>query len=227
MPRRSKDKITLPLVLVSASPRRQALLQQVGIPFLVHPSEVDEQIPDQVADPMATAITLARQKARAVAKQFPRRWLLAADTLVVVGHRVFGKPQTPDEAVAMLRQLSGRSHWVVTGLCLAQTDQQGRIRKCFTAAERTKVTFRPLSDDEIAAYVATGEPMDKAGAYGIQGKAAVFVTQVVGCYYNVVGLPLAKLTTLLKAAGIDITQFWVSRVEADVKEGGCDAVPAV
>ncbi len=171
-----------PLVLVSASPRRQALLQQVGIPFVVHPAEVDETLPEGVDNPEAVAIALAQQKVRAVASQFPNRWLLAADTLVVVGRQVLGKPQTPDEACQMLKTLSGRTHLVVTGLCLARTDTAGRIRRCFVDAERTRVSFRPLTDEEITAYVATGEPMDKRSAYGIQGKGAIFATRLVRCY---------------------------------------------
>ncbi len=216
-----------PLVLVSASPRRQALLRQIGIPFVVHPAEVDETLPERVDNPEAVAIDLAQQKVRAVASQFPNRWLLAADTLVVVGRRVLGKPQTPEEAFQMLKTLSGRTHLVVTGLCLAQTDARGRLRCCFVDAERTRVTFRPLTDEEMAAYVATGEPLDKAGAYGIQGKGAIFVTRLVGCYYNVVGLPLTKLTLLLKKAGIEVAHFWRPEESTMGKEGEEDAVSPV
>ncbi|MFN3421965.1 MAG: Maf family protein [Armatimonadota bacterium] len=203
-----RRKGSKPIILVSASPRRRELLQQVGIPFEVYPAEVDETLPDRADDPANLAIELARRKVRSVASQFPSRWLLAADTLVVVGKRLLGKPRNPEEAFLMLRQLSGRTHKVVTGLCLAKTDVKGRICRSYEASETTVVTFRQLTDDEIAAYISTGEPFDKAGAYGIQGKASIFVTKIVGCYFNVVGLPLAKLASLLKEAGFDVISFW-------------------
>jgi septum formation protein len=130
--------------------------------------------------------------------------------LVLLGNKPLGKPQTREEAASMLRELSGRTHVVVTGLCLAKTDRKGRIRRCLKAAETTFVTFRHLTEEEIAAYIATGEPMDKAGAYGIQGRAAVFATCILGCYYNVVGLPLAKLAKMLKETGIEVSEFWRS-----------------
>lgn len=199
-----------PIVLVSASPRRQQLLKQIGVPFEVCPAGIDETLPDRVDDPEAFAIDLALRKIRAVAKEFPDRWLLAADTLVMFGNEPLGKPQTCEEAASMLRKLSGRTHIVVTGLCLARTDKRGRVRRCLKAAETTFVTFRQLTDEEIAAYIATGEPMDKAGAYGIQEKAAIFATRILGCYYNVVGLPLAKLAMMFREAGIEVAKFWQS-----------------
>jgi len=201
-----------PIVLVSSSPRRQQLLKQIGVPFEVCPAEVDETLPDRVDDPETFAIDLAFRKIRAVAKEFPDSWLLAADTLVLFGNEPLGKPKTCQEAALMLRKLSGRTHIVVTGLCLAKTDRKGKIRRCLKAAETTFVTFRHLTDEEIAAYIATGEPMDKAGAYGIQGKASIFATRIIGCYYNVVGLPLAKLTALLKEAGIEVSRLWKSPI---------------
>jgi len=186
------------------------LLKQIGVPFEVCPAGIDETLPDRVDDPEAFAIDLAFRKIRAVAKEFPDRWLLAADTLVLIGNKPLGKPQTCEEAASMLRELSGRTHIVVTGLCLAKTDRKGRIRRCLKAAEMTFVTFRSLTDEEIAAYIATGEPMDKAGAYGIQEKAAIFATRILGCYYNVVGLPLAKLAMMLREAGVEVAKFWQS-----------------
>lgn len=198
-----------PIVLVSASPRRQELLKQIGIPFEIRPAEVDEILPEQISCPETLAIDLARMKVYKVAKNFPRRWLLAADTIVVVRRKPLGKPKSAEEAAEMLRMLSGRTHRVVTGLCFARTNSKGKIVRCFEASETTFVTFREISDDEIAAYVATGEPMDKAGAYGIQGKAAVFVTKIIGCYFNIVGLPLAKLAVMLKEAGIEVSRFWM------------------
>ncbi len=208
-----RRKCSKPIVLVSASPRRRELLQQIGVSFEVYPAEVDETLPNQVSDPASLAIELAWRKVRAVASRFPSRWLLAADTLVVVGKRLLGKPQNPKEAFLMLRQLSGRTHKVVTGLCLAKTDVKGRICRPYETSETTLVTFRQLTDEEISTYISTGEPFDKAGAYGIQGKASIFVTEIVGCYFNVVGLPLAKLASLLKEAGLDVTSFWDKTVK--------------
>lgn len=208
-----RRKCSKPIVLVSASPRRRELLQQIGVPFEVYPAEVDETLPSQVSDPASLAIDLARRKVHAVAPRFPNRWLLAADTLVVVGKRLLGKPQNPKEAFLMLRQLSGRTHKVVTGLCLAKTDVKGRICRPYETSETTLVTFRQLTDEEISTYISTGEPFDKAGAYGIQGKASIFVTEIVGCYFNVVGLPLAKLASLLKEAGLDVASFWDKTVK--------------
>jgi len=199
-----------PIVLVSASPRRQQLLKQIGVPFEVCPAGIDETLPNRVDDPEAFAVELAFRKIRAVAKEFPDRWLLAADTLVLFGNEPLGKPKTCEEAALMLRKLSGRTHIVVTGLCLAKTDKKGRIRRCLKASEMTFVTFRSLTDEEITAYIATGEPMDKAGAYGIQGRAAIFATRILGCYYNIVGLPLAKLAMMLREAGIEVAGFWQS-----------------
>lgn len=208
-----RQKFPKPIVLVSASPRRQDLLKQIGVPFEVCPAEVDETLPERVDAPEVLAIELAVNKIRAVAKKFPSRWLLAADTIVVIGRKPLGKPQSANEAFEMLKRLSGRTHRVVTGLCLARTDSKGKIVRQFETSETTLVTFRKISDEEIAAYVATGEPMDKAGAYGIQGKAAIFVTKIVGCYFNVVGLPLAKLAMLLKEARFDVTSFWDKTVK--------------
>ncbi len=203
---RQKEKPTL--VLVSESPRRQELLRQIAVPFEVCPARVDETLPEKVERPELLAIEFARAKVEAVAEKFPKRWLLAADTLVVVGRKLLGKPKDPSEASEMLKMLSGRTHRVITGVCLARTNSKGKIVRLFEGAETTLVTFREIDDDEIAAYVATGEPMDKAGAYGIQGKAAIFVTKIVGCYFNVVGLPLSKLAALMKEAGIKVSRFW-------------------
>lgn len=207
-----------PIILVSSSPRRRQLLKQLGIPFEVHPAGIDEILPDQVDNPEAVAIDLALRKIRSVAKEFSNRWLLAADTLVLIGNRPLGKPKSHVEATSILREISGRTHKVVTGLCLAKVNSKGKICRCLREAETTLVTFRPLTEEEISAYISTGEPMDKAGAYGIQGKAAIFATRIVGCYYNVVGLPLAKLALLLREAGIEVTRFWRS-VKEPVEQG--------
>lgn len=183
------------LVLASASPRRAALLRQLGADFVVRVSRIDENIGDPVA-PERLTTRLARKKALAVLpKLSPRlrnRVVLAADTVVSYRHHLMGKPETKAEAIRMLRILSGRTHQVITGLCLVGAD--GRT---VTGCETSSVKFRRLSLEAIERYVRTGEPMDKAGAYGIQGMGALLVERVEGCYFNVVGLPLALLDRML------------------------------
>ncbi|MDW8030175.1 MAG: Maf family protein, partial [Armatimonadota bacterium] len=163
----------------------------------------------QVDNPERVTIELAQAKVLKVAKNFRNRWLLAADTIVLVGRKPLGKPQSRREAFDMLKLLSGRTHKVTTGIYLARTNSKGEIVRSYSASETTLVTFRKLSDEEIATYVATGEPMDKAGAYGIQGRAAIFATKIVGCYFNVVGLPLARLAALMREAGIEVSRLWI------------------
>lgn len=181
------------LVLASASPRRAHILETLGVPFRVRPANVDETL-RAGEDGAAAAERLARAKAEAVAtgETLP---VLAADTLVVCGGRVLGKPGSPDEAAAMLRSLGGRSHEVVTGVCLALG---GVVR---SGLERTVVTFDALSEAQIAWYVATGEPMDKAGAYHIDGRGALFVAGVQGSPSNVAGLPVRLVGRLAAEAG--------------------------
>jgi len=191
-----------PIVLASASPRRRQLLSLLGIDFTVVPSRVDEPLPEREGDPERLAIALAEAKARAIAPDRPGSLVIGADTLVMVGDRVLGKPQDAAAAAAMLRLLSGREHHVVTGVAVLDTRSQPW--SVTTAAERTAVRFRPLAEAEIAAYVATGEPMDKAGAYAIQGRGAILIEGIVGDYANVVGLPLVRTMELLRAAGVCI-----------------------
>ncbi len=178
------------VVLASGSPRRRQLLELMGLSFRVSPTDADESLTDG-EDPARSAQELARRKALAAAAHWPQAVVIAADTLVAVDGEPLGKPETPERAAAMLRRLSGREHEVLTGLCVAW---RGSLR---CTCERTLVRFEPLSDAEIDRYVRTGEPMDKAGAYGIQGRAGVFVSGIRGCYYNVMGLPLARLKALL------------------------------
>ncbi|MDP8224756.1 MAG: Maf family protein [Candidatus Lernaella stagnicola] len=179
------------LILASASPRRRDLITQLGIDFEVCVSGVpEEQLPGET--PGDHTRRLAREKAAAVAAKYPSRWVLGADTAVVVDDAILGKPRDAAEAVAMLRLISGRWHIVFTGFCLMHLEQ-GRE---YVDVAMSDVFIRLLSDAQIRAYVATGEPMDKAGAYAIQGIGAGLVQQVKGSYTNVVGLPLAEVAML-------------------------------
>jgi septum formation protein len=181
------------LVLASASPRRSELLRNAAIPFTVAPADIHEEpLPEE--KPLAYAQRLARDKALAVLARHPHEVVLGADTVVVIGQHLLEKPGSPDDAARMLRLLSGRTHQVITGICLVASGFQR------TEAAITQVQFSQLSDAEIAAYVATGEPMDKAGAYAIQGIASRWVERIEGCYFNVVGLPVPRLYRLLREA---------------------------
>lgn len=187
------------IVLASASPRRRELLQMLGLEdFLICPAKGEELPPDH-ATPEETVCSLASAKAREVAAKFSLDTLIiAADTIVVADQKILGKPHSEDEAFRMLRMLSGRTHEVYTGVSLMRDGEM------LTRAECTKVRFRELSDGEIRNYIATGEPMDKAGAYGAQGKASLFVKGIEGDFFNVVGLPLCLLGSMLKGKGVTI-----------------------
>jgi septum formation protein len=176
-----------PLILASGSPRRKDLLQSVGLTFEVIESGVEET-GCSAGSPDSLVKRWAQEKALAVSRVRPDCWVLGADTIVVLGERIFGKPNGPEEASAMLRDLSGRAHEVVSGLCLAHGGK-GVLR---VDSVTTRVHFKPLAEAEIAAYIHTGEPMDKAGAYGIQGMGAFLVRSVQGSYTSVVGLPLCE-----------------------------------
>jgi septum formation protein len=183
------------LILASASPRRRELLAQAGFTFEVATADVPE-VRKPGEDPIRFVTRLAREKAETVAATLsvtPDTIVLGADTIVLVDEEVLGKPQDPADAARMLRLLSGQTHQVITGLCLAR----GRERQ--RAAEVTFVRFVTLSDREIDEYVATGEPLDKAGAYAIQGRAGRWVPRIHGCYFNVVGLPLALVSSMIEA----------------------------
>lgn len=173
------------IILASASPRRRELLSLFGAPFSVRAADIDETM-DLTLPPEREVARVSRAKAMAVARG-EDDVVIAADTIVVCGSRVLGKPRTPQEAEEMLTLLSGREHRVMTGC----TVLRGEASETFT--EITTLHFRPLSQREIRAYVATGEPMDKAGAYGIQGGAALFCRGIEGDYYNVMGLPVCRL----------------------------------
>ena len=179
------------LVLASASPRRQELLRNAGILFDVQPAHIPENPrPGEQAKDFAER--LAREKALAVAKERPRDVVLGADTVVVVDGRILGKPVDVADAARMLRMLSGREHQVITGVCVVANGQSS------VANETTAVTMSEISENEIADYLATGEPMDKAGAYAIQGVASRWIPRIEGDYSNVVGLPVALVWRMLR-----------------------------
>lgn len=178
------------IVLASSSPRRRQLLEMLGIPIIVLPANVQE-IPLPREQPEAYARRLARDKARAV----PGSLVLGADTIVVLDGEILEKPGDPDHAVAMLSRLQGRTHEVITAVCLL-ADGVERV-----AADRTAVTMRPADEEYLRAYVATGEPLDKAGSYGIQGPGAALIERVEGDFFSVMGLPLRLVLRLLAEAG--------------------------
>lgn len=191
------------LVLASASPRRAELLRNAGLAFRVEVPNLEEA-PEPGEAPDAYARRLARDKARVVAARCPGELVLAADTIVVAGDHLLEKPRDPADAARMLRLLSGRSHQVTTGVCLASLETRNeKLETLFedVRSETTQVTFAPLTEEEIQAYVATGQTMDKAGAYGIQEFASRFVTRVEGCYFNVVGLPVQLVYRMLREHG--------------------------
>jgi len=181
------------LILASASPRRAELLRNAGIPFTVVPAHVPEE-PSPDESPLVYAQRLARDKALAVLARHPEDTALGADTVVVVDEHLLEKPVDAADAARMLQLLSGRTHEVITGVCVASAGFQQ------TEAEVTQVSFASLSDDEVLAYIRTGEPMDKAGAYAIQGIASRWTERIVGCYFNVVGLPVPRVYRLVRAA---------------------------
>lgn len=182
-----KDKIPN-VVLASASPRRAELLRQIGLEFRVLPSQINE--PDIKNHPIEAVKHIAYQKAEVVADQLESGLVIGADTTVVANQAIIGKPASYQQAIDSLKKLSGCRHQVMTGVALIDVSQKTEM----VWSETTSVFFRQLHNEEIEAYVANGEANDKAGAYGIQGEAATFVNRIEGCYFNVVGLPLASLT---------------------------------
>jgi septum formation protein len=178
------------LVLASSSPRRRHLLEMLGIPFIAQPADVQElPLPREL--PEAYARRLARDKARAV----PGSLVLGADTIVVLDDEILEKPADPEHAVAMLSRLQGRTHHVITAVCLVSHGVERVL------ADRTAVTMRPADEPLLRAYVATGEPLDKAGSYGIQGPGAALIERVEGDFFSVMGLPIRLVLTLLAEAG--------------------------
>jgi len=208
MPRHSAGNGAPPrLVLASASPRRRELLALLGLPFEVVPSRYQEPAPPDHPINLADFVTeLATQKAREVANRTERAYVIGADTLVTLdpGEQgvPLGKPEDAADAARMLRSLSGRTHWVTTGIAIFPIIPTPTQSDPVTAAVRTAVRFRYLDDAMIEDYVATGEPLDKAGAYGAQGYAAPFIEGFEGDFYNVVGLPIATVAVLLEGLGL-------------------------
>ena len=186
------------VILASQSPRRKELMGLFHIPFTIRVSDADETMPPELSPAEAVAL-VSRRKAEAVPRQADDL-VIAADTIVVLGEEILGKPKDPADARRMLRLLSGRDHQVMTGMTLLRGEQ------ALVCTEITDIHFRPLSDREIDAYVRTGEPMDKAGSYGIQGGAALFAERLVGDYYNVMGLPVCRLGQLLRESAPEIME---------------------
>jgi septum formation protein len=196
------------VILASQSPRRRELLSLIGIPHEVRPAHLDEAVlPGEV--PEAHAERLARSKAETVGAQEPAACVIGADTIVVLDGEILGKPRDASDAAHMLRRLSGRTHTVHTAVAIAH---RGRT---VSGVESVEVTFRPISAAQIESYIATGEPMDKAGAYGIQGYGAVIVERVHGDYFAVMGLALGMLVGLLERVGIDY-RFGAPPVASDL-----------
>jgi len=188
------------IILASASPRRKELLGQIGVPFKVIPSKVDENF-DMLKGTIESKVEeLAYIKAKEVAKKVNNGLILGADTVVVIDDEVLGKPLNDEEAFNMLSKLSGREHKVITGIAIIDLENN-RYR---VTHESTRVIFDTLTKERIIEYIKTGEPNGKAGAYAIQGRAAVFVKKIEGCYFNVVGLPISKVNSMLKKFGIDV-----------------------
>lgn len=187
------------IILASASPRRKELLKRIGLKFKVDPSNYEENISSEL-EPHELAKSLSLEKAKLVAKKHMNALVIAADTFIVFEGKIVGKPRTETEAKEMLETISGRQHSVITGFTIIDTENN----KALSKAVETKVYIRKLSSNEIDAYVESKEPLDKAGAYAIQGLGSVIVEKIEGDYFNVIGLPLGALTESLKEFGVHI-----------------------
>ncbi len=189
---RFTGKSTITMILASKSPRRIELMTLAGFDFKSVPATGEENIPDGTL-PCDAVLMLSRQKAQEIAEKYPDDTVIGADTVVALDNEIMGKPKNEQDAFDMLKKLSGKTHSVLTGVCVISPDKHIHFY------EKTEVEFYPLGDDEIWQYIASGEPMDKAGAYGIQEKGAMFVKRINGDFYNVVGLPVARLARELKS----------------------------
>jgi len=195
------------VILASASPRRSDYLKGLGLDLKIMPSHVDES--SSKTDPVKAAIEIAVRKAEAVRDECTIKGvkgdvIIAADTNVVIDGQILGKPRDRKDAVSMLSRLSARSHQVITGVCVIRMSDG----KLISSADQTRVDFTDMTAEAIESYVKTGEPMDKAGAYGIQGKAAVFISSIDGCFFNVAGIPLSKLRGMLEELGFSVWKVW-------------------
>ncbi len=189
------------LILASASPRRRQLLHEAGVAFTVLPSNITEEIrPGET--PETYALRVAREKAQDIAQRFPGSWVLGADTIVAIDEQILGKPKDFDDGFRMLRSLSGRAHRVMTAFVLI--DEMGTMHTSQVVVSH--VMFNVLSDEQIHAYLATGEPNDKAGAYAVQGLGSALVARVEGSYSNIVGLPIEEVLRALKAVGFTLPE---------------------
>lgn len=214
-----EDIVKTRLILASSSPRRIDLLRRLGLRFEVRPGDVEETVlPGEEPSELVRrlALTKAKQVTASLCGGIPgeRSVVIGADTVVVLDGRILGKPRSHDEAYRMLKDLEGKTHEVYSGVAVVCAD--GFYERA--VHEVTKVTMRHLTDAEIRAYVATGEPMDKAGAYAVQGKGALLISSISGCYYNVVGLPLSRLCLMLRDLGIDMFSETPGR-EGATREG--------
>lgn len=188
-----------PLILASASPRRKEILNTLGIAFQTIPADIDES-PLQDEEASSYALRMAVQKALAVAKTAESGIVVAADTIVVLDGKILGKPRDKEEAKKQLLALAGREHIVISGIGIVDKDNN----RTLSGMEQTIVYFDTMTEDEIEAYIGTGEPLDKAGSYGIQGLGGMFIRRIEGDYFNVVGLPVHKLCCLLKELGFTV-----------------------
>jgi septum formation protein len=199
-----ESSMTRQLILASASPRRAGILKQLGLQFQIIPSRMAEEMDDISTNPAELVMKLALTKAGEIAGVVQEGLIIGADTVVVADGKILGKPADADQAFEMLAGLNGKIHAVYTGIAVVEAP--GLQNK--TGYEKTEVTFRTVTDTEILAYIATNEPFDKAGAYGIQGRGAALVEKIDGCFYNVVGLPVGQLIRLLQEFGVSI---WESK----------------
>ncbi|MCL4353907.1 Maf family protein [Patescibacteria group bacterium] len=191
------------IVLASKSPRRKEILERAGFKFEIKVSEFNESSVSQ-ENPVEFAEKVSKEKAKTVAAQYEDAIVIAADTIIVVDGDIIEKPRSPKHAKEILQKLSGRDHVVITGF----TIMDSKAKVLTTRSVQSKVFFREISEEEIDAYVETGEPMDKAGAYGVQEKAGIFLERVEDDFFNVVGLPILAVTEELKKFGIIISDFW-------------------
>lgn len=190
-----KENELIDLILASSSPRRSELMHRMGYKFHIESPQVDETF-DSAFSPVEAVQYLAQKKAKSIAKAFPNSQIVAADTIVVLNDEILTKPMDEKQAYDTLKKLSGNVHEVLTAICVMNSDSID------LQYESTKIWFKTLSDEDIHKYISSGEPMDKAGAYAIQGYAGLFITSIKGCYYNVMGLPMSRLYNMLLKIGI-------------------------